>query len=314
MRVTHSMLFNDALSDLNRLRTSMARTQEQAASGRRINRPSDDPAGAGRVSVLETSIRSLEEYFRNIEGSRARVAISETAVAEAGDLLLRARELAISGANGTLDAGVRAQIAAEVESLHGALLSAANTSFAGGHIFAGFESGTTPFVSTGVFSSPPPVSPVVSFAADSNEIQVDIEEGVRISASFDGRRIFLGDADGDGLPDAGKDDVFAVVAGLRDALMQNDPVAIADTLPRIDTVLDQLQTERTRIGATESRLLSAEQRVADRTLQVQSRLSEFRDADLAEVISTLVREENALRASLESMSRLLPPSLMDFLR
>jgi flagellar hook-associated protein 3 FlgL len=314
MRVTTSMLFRSALSDLGSLKTRMAATQEQASSGRRINRPSDDPSGAGMIRQLETQLEALRQFERNISGTRGRLAASEAAVANSVDVMIRARELAISGANGTLDATTRMQIATEVESLHGGLLAESNAKLAGGHLFSGFASDTAPFVSTGSFSSTPPGSPVVGFVGDSNEIQVDIEDGVRVPASFDGRTLFMGDANGDGVPDPGRDDGFDVLADLHDALMANDPVAVAAALPRIDAVLDQLQIGRTRIGATEGRLSQAEQRVSNRIVQAEIRLSEVRDADLAEVISTLARDENALTASLQTMGRLLPPSLMDFLR
>ena len=314
MRITNSILFRNALSDLNRLRERMAQSQEQASTGLRINRPSDDPAGAGRIQLLKSSLEALTQYERTIAGTRARVAASETAVANASAVLIRARELAISGANGTMDAGTRAQIAVEVESLHASLVSEANSRFAGGYVFAGFASDAPPFESVGAFGTPPPASPVVGFVGDPNEIEVEIEEGIRVSASFDGRRIFMGDGDGDGLPDAGRDDVFDVLADLRDALMLNDPVAASAALPRIDAVLDQLQVERTAIGTVESRLQVSEERLAGRSLELELHLSRLEDADLAEVISNLTREESALRASLETMSRLLSPSLMDFLR
>lgn len=307
------MMFRIALADLNRLRGQIGVTQEQASTGNRINRPSDDPAGAGRILLLEGSRAALNQYKETISGTRARVSASENAVSNTISLLQRASSLAVQGANGTFEAGGRAQIATEVEGLFAAVLSEANTRFAGGHIFAGFSSDSAPFVSAGSFGAPP-LAPVVSFAGDSNEIQVDIEDGVRVASSFDGRRIFQGDGDGDGSPDAGRDDVFAVLADLRTALVSDDPVAITATLPRIQTLLEQLQAERTGIGSVESRLFDAEDRIDSRLSQLEIHLSDVRDAPFEEVVSNLTRQETALRASLEVMSRLLPPSLMDFLR
>jgi len=313
VRITTSAMFRTALSDLNRLRERIAETQEQASTLKRINRPSDDPAGAGRIHLLEGSIDALEQHERTISGTRARVSASENAVANSVDVLIRAREIAVAAANGTLDAGARAQFAEEVVGLHAALLSEANARFTGGHVFAGFSSDTEPFVSAGAFGVPP-IAPVVSFVGDSNEIQVDIEEGVRVAASFDGRRIFLGDGDADGFVDAGREDAFAVVTDLRNALVLDDPTAITATLPRLDAALDQLQAERTRIGAVETRLFDAEDRIGVRMPQLKFHKSQLEDANFDEVVSNLTRDETALRASLSVMSRLLPPSLMDFLR
>jgi flagellar hook-associated protein 3 FlgL len=312
MRVTTSMLFRNALSDLNRVRTRMAASQEQAATGLRINRPSDDPAGAGRVHLLESSLEELRQFERTISATRARVSANETAIANSENLLVRARELAVQGANGTLDATSRMDLAQEIEGLHASLLSEANARFGGGHVFSGFSSDVAPFSAAGTFGAPP-AAPVVSFVGDSNEIQVDIEAGVQVSASFDGRRIFLGDGDGDGLPDAGREDLFAVLTDLRNALMLDDPAATAAALPRLDLGIDQLLAERTRVGSVEARLLAAEQRVAERSVDLEVHLSKLRDADFAEVVTNLTRDETALQASLQMMSRLLPPSLMDFL-
>ncbi len=313
MRVTPSILFRQALADLSRTRERLSVSQEQAASGLRINRPSDDPVGAGAVRMLESARRASEQFERNATRARARVSASETAVAESVDLLIRARELALQGANGTLDAGGRAQIAVEIESLHAALLAEANGSFDGARIFAGHSSDTAPFVASGPFPPLPP-APSVAFVGDSNPIEVEIEEGVTVPVSFDGARIFQGDGDGDGFPDAGREDLFAVLGDLRDALVTNDPVATAALLPRLDAGLDQLQTERTRMGAVETRLEVASARLAGRGVDLEKRISEIQDADLAEVVSRMVREETALQASLETMSRILSPTLMDFLR
>jgi len=46
---------------------------------------------------------------------------------------------------------------------------------------------------------------------------------------------------------------------------------------------------------------------------MQLRLSETQDADVAAVFSDLVNQEAALRATLESTTRLMQPTLLDFL-
>jgi flagellar hook-associated protein 3 FlgL len=307
------MIHRIALSDVTRARQRLAVSQEQASSGLVINRPSDDPVGAGLVVTIEARLAALAQQERTVSAAKARVAAGEGAVADAMDLLVRARELALQGANATQDASTRAQIAREVEGLHGSLLASANTRYDGGYVFAGFASDAPPFVASGPFSSPPPAAPLVSYAGDGNEIEVEIEDGVQVAVNADGRRAFLGDADGDSVTDAGREDVFAVLADLWEALQNDDPAAVAATLPRIDRALDQLSVERTGFGAAASRLETAEQRLAQRSLDAETRLSQLRDADLAEVVSNLAQQESALQAGLSGMARLLSQSLLDFL-
>lgn len=314
LRITQAMLFRNALANLDRQRAQLARTQEQASSGLRINRPSDDPLGAGAAVTLRAALDTLQQLERNGSSVRARVSAADNAIANVTNVLIRARELAIAGANGSQDAVSRGQIATEIEGLHASLVSEANTRFAGSYIFAGFASDAPPFQVSGPFVTPPPTAPGVAFVGDGNEVQVPIEEGVTVAATLNGERAFLGDADGDGSTDAGKQDVFAVLGDLWEALSNDDQAGTAAVLSRIDESLDQLSAERTRAGGVLSRLDNASERLARREVELETRLSEVQDADLAEVVSNLVREESALQAGLAAMGRLLPPTLMDFLR
>lgn len=314
LRITQAMMFRTALSNLDRQRAQLARTQEQASSGLRINRPSDDPLGAGAAVTLRAGRDAIRQLVRNGSGARARVAAAENAFANVNNVLIRARELAIAGANATQDGVTRAQIAEEVRGLHASILSEANTRFGGAYIFAGFASDAPPFELVGAFVEPPPSAPGVAFVGDANEIQVQIEEAVSVTIGANGQRAFQGDGDGDGAPDAGSEDVFAVLGDLWEALSSDDQAATAAVLPRIDVALDQLSSERTRLGAVATRIENASERLARRELDLETRLSEVQDADLARVVSNLVREESALEAGLAAMGRLLPPTLLDFLR
>ncbi len=313
MRITQNMLHRTALADVTSARTRLARTQEQASSGLRINRPSDDPVGAGVLATLRGERDGIAQYTRVVSALRGRVGTLESALGQSNDVLIRARELAIQGANGTLDAASRAQLAREVAALHGALLAEANAEIAGTHVFAGYSSDTAPFVASGSFASIPPVAPTVAFVGDSNEVRVEIEPGIQVSAGADGRRAFFGDGDGDGSPDPGREDVFDVLTDLWQALVNNDQAGVAATLPRIDRGSAQLALERSAIGATSSSLDTAAARLAQRNVDLEIRVSELGDADLAQVVSELTQQEAALQAGLAAMGRLVQTSLLDFL-
>lgn len=314
MRVTPNMLHRIALSDVSAARARLARTQEQASSGLRFNRPSDDPASAAQVVALETDAAALGQFQRVVTAVRGRVGAVENALGEANDLLIRLRELAIQGANGSQDAASRRLIADEVASIHGALVAQANSQFGGAHVFAGFASGTPPFSAAGVFDPSAASAPVVTFVGDANEIEVEIDEGVRATVTSNGQRAFLGDADGDTVVDAGREDVFAVAAELWRALVTNDPNAVRATLGRIDSAGAQISAERSAIGAVDAKLDRAARNLAKRSVDNAVRVSNLRDADLAKVVSDMVQQEAALQAGLNAMGRLVQTSLLDFLR
>ncbi len=314
LRITQAMLIRTSLADVTRARERLSVSQEMASSGLRINRPSDDPAGASAALLLRAGLDATDQFIDNVSRSQARVSITESAIADAGDVLVRAKELALAGANDTQDATTRRHIAREIEGLHASLVAQAQSTFSGGYLFAGFASDTAPFAVAGVFSDSPPSSPSVAFVGDSNEIEVPIDQGITVRVGFDGRRIFMGDGDGDGSPDPGRQDLFQLLADLRDALMLNDAVAVRATLPRIDEGLDQLSGERTTVGASGSQLDAWELRLARRSEDLQSRLSDTQDADAAKVYSDLIQQQTALEAGLHAMSELVHTSLLDFLR
>lgn len=314
-RITNAILYRTTLGNVARQRERLVETQERASSGLRVNRPSDDPSAVRTASVLKAALAENDQYSSNVTQARPRVARTESAIANVHELLVRARELALQGANETLDDAAAADLAGEVESLHQAILAEANTRVNGSYVFGGYATTTPAFSASGPFVDGSP-APTVSFDGDPNEIETAVDEGVRLRVTLNGQRVFMGDADGNGLPDAGREDVFDVVADVRDALLlppgqRGD--ALRATLDRVDTALTQLSSERNAIGAADSQLRRAEDRLAERELLLTEQLSETQDADAAEVFSDLVNQEAALRASLDVTSRVIQPTLMDFL-
>ncbi|MCP3983641.1 MAG: flagellar hook-associated protein 3 [bacterium] len=313
MRVTQSMIIRSALDDLNRARARLVRTQEQAASGLRINRPSDDPVGTSAAMLLKSGLEATSQYQRNINQTRTRLSSGENALANATDLLVRAKELALQGANATQNAATRAQIAEEVESLHSSMLAEANSRIAGGALFGGYTTDTAPFVASGPFIDLPPSSPTVAFAGDRNEIEIQIDEAVRTRATANGQRVFMGDADGDGSVDGGREDIFQLLADLRDGLATNNVAQVDSTIPRLDAAMSQISVERTHFGASLTQLDTFEKRLDDRFVDLTARLSDTQDADSLQVFSDLASQEVALQASLQANARLIQSTLLDFI-
>ena len=312
-RVTSLMLQRQMLVDVDRTRLRLARVQEQASTGLRINRPSDDPVGAGEAASLRGRLDATVQMRRNLGQADVRLRATEASLGEVNDILLRARELAIQGANDTLDSAGRAQIAAEVEGLHARLLSAGNARAGGAYLFAGRASDAAPFAASGPFVGGSP-APTVAFLGDPSEVEVQIDESARIASTLNGQRVFQGDGDGDGSPDAGKEDLFAVLGGLRDALLANNRNAVAAASDQLESGQGQISEELSRVGSRTARLEAQRANLDRREEALTTRLSDVQDADSIRVLSDLVREQTALQASLEATARVIQPSLLDFLR
>lgn len=312
VRVPGSIVVRTSLTNLARARARLADTQEQASSNLRINRPSDDPAGAARAAALRAERAANEQFLRNVDRGAARLQGAESALASASDAIVRARELAVQGANGTLDADARRALAEEVAVLFDELVTTANARHADGFAFAGTANATPAFAMAGTFAAGSP--PVVTFTGSADEIELSVGPDQRVAVTLDGRRVFQGDADGNGTPEPGRADAFVTLGALWQALVDDDRDAVAATLEDLDRVQRQLELERASVGAEGARLEAAARRLADAGVETTRQLSAAQDADTLRVYSDLVNQSTALEAALEATARSVSPTLLDFLR
>ena len=102
MRITNNMLINNMLSNLSTNLNRMSKYQNQLATGKKISLPSDDPIVASRALKLRTDVSEIEQYKRNVDDATSWMEITETTLAQMGEVMHRVRELVVQGSNGTL--------------------------------------------------------------------------------------------------------------------------------------------------------------------------------------------------------------------
>lgn len=76
---------------------------EQLASGKRINRASDDAAGLSLSEQLNTQIRGFKTADRNVQDAMSALNISEGVTSQVSSLVQRQRELAGQARTGTIN-------------------------------------------------------------------------------------------------------------------------------------------------------------------------------------------------------------------
>ena len=134
------------VADIREQRSEIAAAREQIASGKRVNRPSDDPAHAARLVDIDATQARLHQYSRNATAAESRLALEERALESAHDTLARVRELALSSKDDALQPFDREAIRAEVRTRLEGLFEAANArDETGEYLFAGSRSDTRPF-------------------------------------------------------------------------------------------------------------------------------------------------------------------------
>ncbi|MBU6287830.1 MAG: flagellar hook-associated protein FlgL [Chloroflexi bacterium] len=147
MRVTTRMLTSQVASQIMANAEAMQQTQRQLTSGKRITRPGDDPAAAAAGVRLRAQQSRDAQYLRNIEHARTWLDTTDRVLSDIGDLLGRARELAVQASTGTFTSGDTKQLAEEINAIRSQIISAVNgTVDVDQHVFSGQKSDITPLV------------------------------------------------------------------------------------------------------------------------------------------------------------------------
>ncbi|RZB34946.1 MAG: flagellar hook-associated protein 3 FlgL [Desulfobacteraceae bacterium Eth-SRB1] len=148
MRISENIKFNTIVDNMFKSQDSYNKLAEKIASLKEINRPSDDPIGMNRVLNLRESRASVEQYTRNMNGCESWLTITESKLSAAGDLLIRAREVAVAQSTATASAEMRSAEAGTVQQLIDEMLSLANSKYDGKYLFSGAKTGEEPFSSS----------------------------------------------------------------------------------------------------------------------------------------------------------------------
>lgn len=295
--------FNRSLAQMADLRGQIERNRAQIATGRRIERGSDDPAAAAQLRSV-----ARREALTRVEGDNAArlgqdLAAASTEIAAVTALFQRARELAVAAANSPTGADGRRAIAFELEQLREELFTRANgTSLTGEPLFAGQSSGAA-FTRDAAGN--------VTYVGTPTSGAVPIAPGTAIERGLPGSEVFQFTVSGTSTS------AFAVLDGLAAALQggASDPVAAAQAaLEGIDGALDATNRAQTILGTRMAWTEQVQQQQAERGIALAERRSRVGDTDIADAIARLQQSLTALEASQAAFARVSSLTLFDALR
>lgn len=190
MRISTSGIYQQTLSALLTKQRELAKTQQEIATGNKLTRAANDPAGAAEAQKLDHAIASLEHFDRGSTLLGNRLRLQENALQDAGDYLARVRELTVQANTATVSAADRKLIAIEVRHIRTELLAISNRDDGSGrYLFAGQRDGVVPFSQAGG---------VVAYAGDDGRNQVDVAPDLALADTDPGSEIFMRPRTGDG--------------------------------------------------------------------------------------------------------------------
>ncbi|MCB2308803.1 flagellar hook-associated protein FlgL [Clostridium estertheticum] len=147
MRITNKMLSNNFLRDMRTNLNNLSTIQTQMATGKQINKPSDDPAKASKIMQMYSEIDANKQYNENITNTSNWLDMTDSTLGQVGKITTRIQELLVSAGNGAYGPNEKAAVKDEINQRVGELSQILNTSFDGKYIFGG-TSGTIKPVGT----------------------------------------------------------------------------------------------------------------------------------------------------------------------
>lgn len=191
MRISTPAMHYRALTAMQSQQATLSKTQNQIATGKRVQTPADDPVASVGIMELERALKESEQFGRNADMAVNRLSLEEQAIADVGSLLLRVRELAVQGNNATIDAANRRVIATELRGRLQDLVNIANKRDANNEfLFSGFASLTQPFAQSGAS---------ISYFGDQGARQLAVGPNQRVADGHSGFDVFMNVAEGNGV-------------------------------------------------------------------------------------------------------------------
>ncbi|WP_374594918.1 flagellar hook-associated protein FlgL [Sphingosinicella sp.] len=306
MRVGTFQSFQSQTSRMGSLQSTLAQLEAQIASGKRILDPSDDPLGSSRVADLQRSIDNNQQFIRNMDAITTQLSFADSAVDAMSNQMVRAKELAVQAANGTLTDADRKVISTELGQIIDQMLSLSNSrDAAGNYLFSGASVATAPFArdATGA----------IVWQGSGEAPKVPISADVAVSTGANGLSMLSIETSG------GRQTILASLTEFK-ALLEDPSVdaatftagmekALSDTTAGIDRLADQratfgsrmaqVDTETDRLKALETTMTTAK--------------SNLESLDVAAAIVQLKSAMTLLDASQQSFAQIKKLSLFSYL-
>jgi flagellar hook-associated protein 3 FlgL len=307
MRITQGMMVNNQVSRLQTRLERFERSQSQLGTGKAILKPSDDPAAANRGLVLRASMRAREQEARNGADARSWLDLADSKLQGAVERLHRARDLTVAGSSNQDPVSQRA-MATEIAAIRDELVGIANTQHAGRPLFTGFAGGVAVERSTGAAPDQPQDAGKWLYRGDAGAITRRVSEHDLVQVNVTATDVFGVDAAGSG------DDLFTLLDSIETALQGGRQDVLTAKLAGLDAALERIGDQQGKLGAATNRIDAAMSRNRDEQLTIRSELAKTEDVDVSSAVMELQTQEVAYQATLAALSRIMQPSLVDFLR
>ena len=304
MRISTNTIYQSGINKIGSLQNDQAKLQQQISTGKRISLPSDDPIASTQILKISHAQEVSASFTATRQTAQLKLNTLESSLTSVTNLLVSTQSTLIGAGNGSLSNQERVNIGTELNNSLQALIGLANTQDESGNfIYAGFNTGSAPFVANATGAT---------YTGDSSQqlLQVDVQRQMAVNAS------------GDSVFQASGYDVFSTLSSL--VTLLNTPITNAATqtafnngitsaIGNLQGSVDNVINVRAAIGSKLNEIDSLNTAGSDRDLQYSKSRSNLEDLDYASALSDLSKNQTIMDAAQKSFVETTKLSLFQYI-
>jgi len=260
----------------------LAKSVERISSGVRINKASDDAAGLAVSEALRSDIRAMRQAMRNANDGISMINVTEGALNEQSAILIRLRELASQSSTGTVGSTERQTIQLEFNSLRNEVdRITQSTTFNGQGLIDGALASSIAAANQVVLQ--------IGINSNSNS-QINLNKEMNLTA------------------------ITSTALSIQNLSLTNIDAALT-ALAALNTAISSVAQGRGKVGAVQNRLTRTIANLSVTIENLQAAESSIRDADIAEEIAELTRNQILVQSAtaMVGQANMIPQSILQLL-
>jgi flagellar hook-associated protein 3 FlgL len=306
LRTTTLGTTNSILDSIFSAQEKYLNLSEQASSGLKVAKPSDNPVSAKSILDVNSQLSQLNKYLDNMSITQTELDTQDSTLGSVIDLIQQAKDLATQAASETYSTVELNGMQSQVDSILDSVLNLANTQYNGNYIFSGTNIATQTYTTDAAGNITYNGTP----STDVYERYVQISDGVSLAINQPGDQIF-GSYDATTSTGTG---VIGTLKALSNALGSGDYSGVNVTLSDFTNDLDTISLARAKTAAVINKFSITSDSINATVLNLTSYKSDLEDIDLSEVLAKLAASQAALQVTMSTASQILQGSnLLDYL-
>jgi flagellar hook-associated protein 3 FlgL len=314
MRVATNSYTSSMLDQFSTLVSQEDTLQSESSTGLAVQAPSDNPTAMADTLGDVAQKAAQTQYSANISTLQSKATNVYSVIESLQTITSRAGEIATSAVSATTSSSDLTNYADEVNSLINEVVTAANTKdpATGNYLFGGTASSSAPFTATTDANGD---VTAVTYSGNSSVNQTQIGAGQTTSVDVPG--VNTGSTGARGLitdSQSGADLLNHLIA-LRNDLQSGDTTAIGSTdSANIQKDENNVAYQVAHNGVVQNQLTAASTAATSNSQSLDTAISNASGANLVETMVELNSAQTAYQAALESGTKIMQMSILNYIQ